>query len=75
MTVVVIKSFQPQAAYSTSPPRFRTIDASHRSATKSADSRRGAADDGELHQAAKPAASKGVVYKRDTSHRRGKCLS
>ena len=37
--------------------------------------RRGAADDGKLHQAAKPPASKGVGYKRDTSHRRGKCLS
>src|SRR5690348_15889961 len=56
-------------------PSIRTYGCVARSATKSADARRGAADDGELRQAAKPTASKGVAYKRDSSHRCGRCLS
>jgi hypothetical protein len=52
-------SFQAQAAAraSASPPDFGHIAASHRSATKSADARRGAAVGGELRQAVRAAAS------------------
>ena len=50
-------SFQAQAAHFHFSPDSGHIAASHRSATKSADARRGAADDGELRQAAGAAAS------------------
>jgi hypothetical protein len=68
-------SFRAQTARFRFSPDCGHIAASHRSATKSADARRGAAVGGELRQAAKPTASKGVEYKRDTSHRCGRCLS
>ena len=45
-------SFQAQAARFRFSPDSGHIGASRRSATKSADARRGAADDGELRQAA-----------------------
>ena len=45
-------------------PDFGHIAASHRSATKSADARRGAADDGELRQAAGAAASAAADKRR-----------
>jgi hypothetical protein len=45
-------SFQAQAAHFRFSPDSGHIAASHRSATKSADARRGAADGGELRQAA-----------------------
>src|SRR4029078_3032122 len=67
-------SFQVQIARLRFSADSGHIAASHRLATKSADARQGAADDGELHQAAKPTASIGVEYKRDTSHRCGKRL-
>ena len=69
------KSFQAQIARFRFSPDSGQIAASRRPATKSADARRGAADDGEIRQVAKPTGSKGVGYKPDTSHRRGKCLS
>ena len=49
-------SFQAQAAHFRFSPDSGHIAASHRSATKSADARRGAAHGGELHQAAGAAA-------------------
>jgi hypothetical protein len=50
-------SFQAQAAHFRFSPDFGHIAASHRSATKSADARRGAAHGGELRQVAGAAAS------------------
>jgi hypothetical protein len=49
-------SFQAQAAHFRFSPDSGHIAASHRSATKSVDARRGAADGGELHQVAGAAA-------------------
>ena len=49
-------SFQAQAAYFRFSPDSGRIDAWYRSATKSADARRGAAVGGELHQTAGAAA-------------------
>jgi len=49
-------SFQAQAAHFRFPPDSGHLAASHRSATKSADARRGAAHGGELRQAAGAAA-------------------
>jgi len=43
-------SFQAHAAHFRFSPDSGHIAASHRSATKTADARRGAADGGELHQ-------------------------
>jgi Cyclic nucleotide-binding domain len=51
------RRFQAQAAHFRFSPDSGRIAASHRSANKSADARRGAADDGELRQAAGAAAS------------------
>ena len=53
-------SFQAQPAHFRFSPDSGHIAASHRSATKSADARRGAADGGELRQAAGAAAPKGM---------------
>jgi len=50
------RRFKRTPRASASPPVPRRIAASHRSATKSADARRGAAHGGELHQAAGAAA-------------------
>src|ERR1700731_4792650 len=53
-------SFQAKAAHFHFSPDSGHIAASHRSATKSADARRGAAHGGELRQAAGGAAPKGM---------------
>jgi hypothetical protein len=52
-------SLQAQAARFRFSPNSGRIAASHRSATKSADARRGAADGGELRQAAGVGAAAG----------------
>jgi hypothetical protein len=56
-------------------PDFGHIAASHRSATKSADARRGATHDGELRQAAGAAAAKGMIACRPSEQLPGNALS
>ena len=65
--------FQAQAAHFRFSPDFGHIAASHRSATKSPDARRGAADDGELRQAAGAAALVAADKRRRAIRLRSAC--